>query len=48
MDYPMAVTASPGGIFAWATIVIVISIFASLFPALRAARLTVTEVLAYE
>ncbi len=48
MDYPMTATISPGGIFAWALIVIVISTMASLFPALRAARLTVTEVLAYE
>lgn len=48
MDYPMTATTSLGGIFAWAVIVIVISIVASLFPALRAARLTVTEVLAYE
>jgi len=48
MDYPMAATTSPGGIFAWALIVIVISTLASLFPALRAVRLTVTQVLAYE
>lgn len=48
MDYPMTATTSPGGILTWAAIVIVISIAASLFPALRAARLTVTEVLAYE
>ena len=48
MDYPMTATVSPGGIFTWAAIVIIISIFASLFPALRAVRLTVTEVLAYE
>lgn len=48
MDYPMPVTTSPAGIFAWAGLVIVISIIASLFPALRAVRLTVTQVLAYE
>jgi putative ABC transport system permease protein len=48
MDYPMTATTSPGGIFTWAVIVVVISILASLFPALRAVRLTVTEVLAYE
>jgi putative ABC transport system permease protein len=48
MDYPMTAATSPGGILAWAAIVIVISIAASLFPALRAARLTVTQVLAYE
>jgi putative ABC transport system permease protein len=48
MDYPMTATVSPSGILAWALIVIVISVIASLLPALRAARLTVTEVLAYE
>jgi putative ABC transport system permease protein len=48
MDYPMTATVSPGGIFVWALIVIIISVTASLLPALRAARLTVTEVLAYE
>ena len=48
MDYPMTATTSPGGILAWALIVIVISVGASLLPAVRAARLTVTEVLAYE
>jgi putative ABC transport system permease protein len=48
MDYPMSATISPGGIFAWALLVIFISILASLFPALRAVRLTVTQVLAYE
>jgi putative ABC transport system permease protein len=48
MDYPMAATISPGGILAWAILVIVIAIVASLFPALNAVRLTVTEVLAYE
>ena len=48
MDYPMSATISPGGIVAWALIVIIISTLASLFPALRAVRLTVTQVLAYE
>jgi putative ABC transport system permease protein len=48
MDYPMTATTSLSGILAWALLVIVISIVASLFPALRAVRLTVTEVLAYE
>ena len=48
MDYPMTATISPEGILAWVVIDIVISTLASLFPALRAARLTVTEVLAYE
>ncbi len=44
----MAATYSPGGVLAWAAIVIVISMVASLLPALNAVRLTVTEVLAYE
>ncbi|MCG2787569.1 MAG: ABC transporter permease [Anaerolineae bacterium] len=48
MDYPMSASYSPGGILAWAALVLVISIVASLFPALNAVRLTVTEVLAYE
>jgi putative ABC transport system permease protein len=48
MDYPMTATISPEGILAWVVIDIVISTLASLFPAMRAARLTVTEVLAYE
>jgi putative ABC transport system permease protein len=48
MDYPMPASISPGGILAWAALIIVISVVASLFPALNAVRLTVTEVLAYE
>ncbi|MCL4269846.1 MAG: ABC transporter permease [Anaerolineales bacterium] len=48
MDYPVPASFSIGGILIWAVLVIVISIFASLFPALRAVRLTVTQVLAYE
>lgn len=48
MNYPMPASYSPGGILAWAVLVLVISVLASLFPALNAARLTVTEVLAYE
>lgn len=48
MDYPMPASFSMGGILVWAILVVVISILASLFPALRAVRLTVTEVLAYE
>jgi len=48
LDYPVPASFSMGGILAWAALVIVISIVASLFPALRAVRLTVTEVLAYE
>jgi putative ABC transport system permease protein len=48
MDYPMTATTSLSGILAWAGLVIVISSVASLFPALHAVRLTVTQVLAYE
>lgn len=48
MDYPMAGATSITAILAWAALVIVISIISSLIPALNAARLTVTEVLAYE
>jgi len=48
MDYPMTANISPRGILIWVVIVVIISILASLFPALRAVRLTVTEVLAYE
>jgi putative ABC transport system permease protein len=48
MDYPMDAAISPGGILAWAAMVIIISIIASLLPAIRAVRLTVTQVLAYE
>jgi putative ABC transport system permease protein len=48
MDYPMNASFSPEGVLIWAALVVVISIVASLFPALRAVRLTVTEVLAYE
>jgi putative ABC transport system permease protein len=48
MDYPMSASYSLNGIFIWALLVVVISILASLFPALRAVRLTVIQVLAYE
>lgn len=48
MDYPLPAVVAPGGIAVWAALVIIISIVASVFPALRAVRLTVTEVLAYE
>jgi putative ABC transport system permease protein len=48
MDYPMPASVSTGGILAWAALVLVISVIASLFPAINAVRLTVTEVLAYE
>lgn len=48
MESPMAASYSLEGILGWAVIVIVISIIASLLPAMNAVRLTVTEVLAYE
>jgi putative ABC transport system permease protein len=48
MNYPMPASYSIGGILAWASLVGVISILSSFFPALRAVRLTVREVLAYE
>jgi putative ABC transport system permease protein len=48
MSYPMPASYSMSGIFGWAALVIVISIIASFLPALRAVRLTVTQVLAYE
>ena len=48
MDYPMPVAFSLGGVLAWAMLVVLISFIASMLPALRAVRLTVTQVLAYE
>ncbi|KPL78811.1 hypothetical protein ADN00_06210 [Ornatilinea apprima] len=48
MDFPMPASYSMGGIAIWAVLVVVISILASLFPAMRAVSLTVTQVLAYE
>jgi putative ABC transport system permease protein len=48
MDYPIPASLSAGGILAWAVLTSVISIVASFLPALRAVRLTVTQVLAYE
>lgn len=48
MNYPMPASYSMNGIFAWALLVVIISIMSSFFPALRAVRLTVREVLAYE
>ena len=42
------ISFSMNGILTWALLVLVISIVASLFPALRAVRLTATQVLAYE
>jgi len=48
MNYPMPASYSMSGIFAWALLVVIISVLSSFFPALRAVRLTVREVLAYE
>ncbi|MEW6400840.1 MAG: FtsX-like permease family protein [Chloroflexota bacterium] len=48
MDYPMPASYSISGILAWGVLVVIISIIASFLPALRAVRLTVTQVLAYE
>lgn len=48
LDTPMSATFALSGVLAWAALVAVISIVASLVPALRAVHLTVTEVLAYE
>jgi putative ABC transport system permease protein len=48
LENPFAVSISSGGILGWAGLVIIISIVASLLPAMRAVRLTVTEVLGYE
>jgi putative ABC transport system permease protein len=48
MNYPMPASYSLGGILAWALLVVIISALSSFFPALRAVRLTVREVLAYE
>jgi putative ABC transport system permease protein len=48
MDYPISASFSFEGVIIWAGIVVVISIISSLFPALKAVRLTVTQVLAYE
>jgi len=39
---------TPLGIFIWLGVVIVLSVFASIMPARKAARLTINEVLAYE
>jgi len=48
LSYAMPASYSMGGILAWALMVVIISILASFLPALRAVRLTVREVLAYE
>lgn len=48
MDSPLSTSYSIAGILIWAVLVIIISTLASIFPAARAVRLTVTQVLAYE
>jgi putative ABC transport system permease protein len=48
MNNPMPAAFSPAGVLYWALLVTAIAVVASISPALRAIRLTVTEVLAYE
>lgn len=48
MQNPLETSYSVAGILLWALLVMVISVVASVFPAMRAVRLTVTQVLAYE
>jgi putative ABC transport system permease protein len=48
MGSAMTLSFTPLGILLWLTVVIVLSIFASIVPARNAARLTINEVLAYE
>jgi len=48
MGSVMALSFTPLGILFWLAVVIVLSIFASIMPARKAARLTINEVLAYE
>ena len=45
---PMELSFTPLGILLWLGVVIVLSVFASIIPARKAARLTINEVLAYE
>ncbi len=47
-DAPMAYRFVPSGFLIWLGIVILLSIFASLLPARKAARLTIREILSYE
>jgi putative ABC transport system permease protein len=47
-DSPMALSFTPLGILLWLAVVILLSVFASIVPARKAARLTINEVLAYE
>jgi putative ABC transport system permease protein len=48
MGSAMSLTFTPLGIVLWLVIVIVLSLVASIMPARNAARLTISEVLAYE
>lgn len=48
MGSAMTLSFTPLGILLWLVIVILLSVFASVLPAHRAARLTINEVLAYE
>lgn len=48
MGSPLETSFSPAGILIWGLLVFVIAIVSSVFPAMRAVRLTVTQVLAYE
>jgi putative ABC transport system permease protein len=48
MHIPFDYSYSVGGVVAWLLIVIVLSTLASLWPALRATRVSVREALAYE
>jgi len=45
---PFALSITPLGMLIWLGVVVLLSLFASLVPARRAARLTINEVLAYE
>jgi putative ABC transport system permease protein len=44
----MTLSFTPLGILLWLVVVIFLSVFASIMPARKAARLTINEVLAYE
>lgn len=48
MGSAMDLTFTPSGVFIWLGVVTLLSIGASILPALNAARLTINEVLAYE
>ncbi len=48
LQFPLHTTFSLKGVFIWLVLVIALSAIASYLPALRASRLTIREVLAYE